>query len=227
MSLLHQALFMKDGALWEQIINGDAQELAEIMKTENQKTGQDNLLSESLFFRRRRDCDKNYVARISFIAENLSRVNEYDVGGFTPLMRAVQWGHLQVTEILLSRVPYDVNIDASMIDDTSLTVSDLALNIIHTGTPELNNLNKKVIEKCEWHALIYRPTITQIVQEMALNHLIQVLGDIILSFIFPKHKYVCLTASQKDNIEDTCLRAGNSHISSDSTGSGGQWDTLY
>jgi Ankyrin repeat len=201
MSVLTRAFFARNGNLWDELMTGEAKgRLLKLMEEEDGTTGPENLLSRSLYD----GCIASYsgfniywyAARIPFVAEHLfSRVNEYDEGGYTPLMRAVEWGHLQVIKILLQRVPLDVDIDASAKHDASITAAECAM--IKTCSNERNTLNQKIVEKCEWHALIYRPSVAKIMELIAVDHLIQPLASLILSFVFPKHEYRCKSASEK------------------------------
>lgn len=199
---LGRALFQKSSILWDSIVNGDPQVLADLIAQENQKTGEQNLLSDALFSGFYDNCGGYQIShlldRILLIAKHfVSRVNEYDHGGYTPLMRAVQWGHLGVIQNLLSRVPNDVDIDASAKDDPTVTAAELAMTL--TCTPQWNQLNQLVIEKCEWHALIYRPQVTLFIQELDHKQFVAwgSIGGIILSFLFQNHEYKCKTASEK------------------------------
>jgi Ankyrin repeat len=204
---LYHALFQESSFLWDGIMNGDPQVLSDLIAHESQKIGQKNVLSKALY-----SCwihmsctgtqiPHHLLDRISFIAKHLiSRVNEYDAGGYTPLMRAVQCGHLQAIQTLLSRVPHDVDIDASAEDDTipedgtgRITAAELAM--IGTSTPQWNQLNQQVIEKCEWHAVAYRPKVTLIIQELDRDQFVGFgnLGRVILGFLFQNHEYKCKT----------------------------------
>jgi Ankyrin repeat len=151
---LLDALFEESSVLWDGIMNGDPQVLSDLIAHENQKTGPKNLLSNALYLGFYMNCcgDQVYhlLDRISFIAQHIvSRVNEPDDGFYTPLMRAVQWGHLEVIQTLLSRVPHDVDIDASSEDDSRgavageiSTVTAAELAMVVTATPQWNQLNQ-------------------------------------------------------------------------------------
>lgn len=192
MSNLSIALFSTSSVSWVQLTS-DAKSFSELMAQEDQKVGPTNILSEALHSGFQMNCHgariEYLLDRITLLARNLSsRVNEHDTGGYTPLMRAVEWGHLDVIENLLNRVPQDVDIDASAKLDAATTAAELAM--IDTATPQWNALNRQVIAKAEWHALVYRPAVTRLVQDCARS-------DIILSYLFPLQEYKCLTAEQK------------------------------
>jgi Ankyrin repeat len=185
MSLLRQAIFMATDVLWKELIDGCyTTHLPDLLKKEDQQGGPENLLSKSLYGAWDEVIASYcwYIDRIQFIARNMSRVNEYDPGGYTPLMRAVRCGHVEVIDILLQRVPLDVDIDASSKDDRLFTVSHCAM--IQTSHPKWNHINGQVIKKYEWHKTVYHPSFTRIIQDFAADHLIDELGSIILSFIF-------------------------------------------
>src|SRR3984957_21258834 len=124
---LSEALFVSL-PLWEQLTR-QGSELQRLLAQED-KRGEENLLSQGLHCGYAQNChgssydwvwDQNGKDKLALLAERLpSRVDEYDAGGMSPLMRAIQSGNLDVIRALLARVPLDVDIDKPLEQNPSV-----------------------------------------------------------------------------------------------------------
>jgi hypothetical protein len=148
--------------------------------------GPDNLLSEALRVGVGRNVDglQYYwlCPRILHLASTLpSRVDEFDHGGFTPLMRCVQWGDMETGRALLARVPMDVDPTrlsllplmekdrticrmptSRQMPTHALSAADFAQALSLKFPTEWRAFASEVVAKTVWYQNTYRPSVSEL-----------------------------------------------------------------
>lgn len=190
-SSLSLALFASS-SFWDELTAQDESELQRLLAEENEERGADNLLSRGLFCGYASNHAGSHFdwmwtptgrTKLALLAERLpTRVNEYDEGGMTPLMRAVQWGVPEVIRQLLARVPSDVDIDKPLEKDTNVRARNVARK--NTASDDWNELNRQVVAKADWHTKVYLPAFQEQMHLFADQFLIADLATIVCAFCF-------------------------------------------